>query len=357
MEHLTTNAWQTIAKRTASTTALALTLLMAMLLAAMAPALAQGPSTATGVLERAAPHSPDPTPVYAITDEEAGTSYELVSGFVDLEQYVGERVTIQGVAVPGPGDPGKPPLLNVTQIQPADGDSNNDPPVNDKATLSYELTVDGDPPAGTAFYGQVHTGEGGPGQYLPLTDPDEDRVYTGSTILDRFGPGPRPVPPSVEPVSLPVRIVQESDSNTEVIKDFGTVKLDGDKTFSVSVSFPVDDCPLISPTPELCKGGSGGSGNEGGSGGSAPNSGGSSGAGSGSSSYSSDGGSSGDNNSGAVSSDTSSAGSSSGGGVTASIVDGLRDVLPSTGGGAALWVLGVGVVLVVGGLLVRKAFR
>ena len=135
-----------------------------------------------------------PTPVYGVTDEETGTPYELVSGFVDLEQYVGERVTIQGVAVPGPGDPSKPPLLNVTQIQPADRGDNNDPPVNDKATLSFELTVDRDPPAGATFFGNVRTGEGGPGLYAPLTDSDEDRVYTGSTTVDRFGPGPRPVP-------------------------------------------------------------------------------------------------------------------------------------------------------------------
>src|SRR5829696_3538451 len=354
MQH-STNIWQAIAKRTALTSALALALMLTALLVAAASAFAQpqGSVTATGVLERAAPHSPDPTPVYGITDEETGTPYELVSGFVDLDQYVGERVTIQGVAVPGPGDPSKPPLLNVTQIQPTDGGGDNDPPVNDKATLSYELTVDGDPPAGAAFYGHVHTGEGGPGKYVPLTDPDKDRVYTGSTTVDRFGPGPRPVPPSVEPVSLPVRIVQESDGNTEVIKDFGTVKLDGDKTFSASVSFPVDDCPLISPTPELCKGGSGGSGNEGGSGGSAPNSGGSSGAGSGSSD-SSDGGSSGDDNSGAGGSDSGSVGSSSGGGVPGDIANGLRGVLPTTGGGTALWVLGVGILLVAGGLLVRK---
>ena len=113
MEQPTTNAWQAVAKRTASTTVLALALLLAMLLAAaapaLAPALAQGPAAATGMLERATPHSPDPTPVYAITDGATGTSYELVSGFVDLDPYVGERVTIQGVPVPGPGDPSKPP--------------------------------------------------------------------------------------------------------------------------------------------------------------------------------------------------------------------------------------------------------
>ena len=363
MKH-STNIWQAITKRTALTSALALALMLTALLVAAASAFAQpqGSVTATGVLERAAPHSPDPTPVYGINDEETGTPYELVSGFVDLDQYVGERVTIQGVAVPGPGDPSKPPLLNVTQIQPTDGGGDNDPPVNDKATLSYELTVDGDPPAGAAFYGHVHTGEGGPGKYVPLTDPDKDRVYTGSTTVDRFGPGPRPVPPSVEPVSLPVRIVQESGGNTEVIKDFGTVKLDADKTFSASVSFPVDDCPIISPTPEECGDGSGGSGNDGGndgggSGGGNPNSGGSSGDGSGSSSGSSGGGSSGDPNSGAVGSGSGSAGSSSGR-IPSEIANSLRGVLPSTGGGTtALWVLSAGVVLVAGGLLVRKAFQ
>src|SRR5215212_5789819 len=343
MEH-STNIWQAIAKRTALTSALALALMLTALLVAAALAFAQpqGPNTATGVLERAAPHSPDPTPVYGITDEETGTPYELVSGFVDLEQYVGERVTIQGVAVPGPGDPSKPPLLNVTQIQPTDGGGNNDPPVNDKATLSFELTVDGDPPADAAFYGNVRTGEGGPGLYVPLTDPDKDRVYTGSTTVDRFGPGPRPVPPEVEPVSLPVLIVQESD----VIKDFGTVKLDGDKTFEASVSFPVDDCPIISPTPEQCGDDSGGSDDGDGSGGGDPNSGGSGGSGSGSS------GSSGSSNG-----ESSGSGGSSSGGVAGDIANGLRGVLPSTGGGMALWALGAGLLLIAGGLLMRKVFR
>jgi len=87
-----------------------------------------GPVTATGVLERAAPHSPDPTPIYAITDKEAGTSYELKSSFGNLEQYVGKKVTIQGVPVPGPGGPSRPPLLNVTQIQLADNPPPPPPP-------------------------------------------------------------------------------------------------------------------------------------------------------------------------------------------------------------------------------------
>ena len=76
MEH-STNIWQTIAKRTPLTSALALALMLTALLVAAASAFAQpqGPVTATGVLERAAPHSPGPTPVYGITDEETGTPY------------------------------------------------------------------------------------------------------------------------------------------------------------------------------------------------------------------------------------------------------------------------------------------
>ena len=189
-----------------------------------------------------------------------------------------------------------------------------------------------------AFYGNVRTGEGGPGLYVPLTDPDKDRVYTGSTTVDRFGPGPRPMPEGTEPVSLPVQIAQDS----EVIKDFGTVKLDGDKTFEASISFRVDDCPITSPTPEQCGDDPGSSENDDGSDGGDLNSGGSSGAGSGSSG-SSDGGSSGSVR-------------SSGGGVPGDIANGLRGVLPSTGGGTTLWVLGADLLLITGGLLVRKRF-
>ena len=50
---------------------------LAALLVFAVPVLAQGQITATGVLERSTTESPDPTPRYAITDEESGTSYEL----------------------------------------------------------------------------------------------------------------------------------------------------------------------------------------------------------------------------------------------------------------------------------------
>ena len=339
-----TNIWRVIAKRIAPTGALALALMLTALLVAAASAYAQpqGSVTATGVLVGPVEDGDlDPTPKYKMADEETGTNYVLVSGFVELAPFVGQRVTIAGEPIGGAD--WAPPALNVTQIEPADGGDDNDPPaVNDKATLAFELTVDGDPPADAAFYGNVRTGEGGPGLYVPLTDPDKDRVYTGSTTVDRFGPGPRPVPEGTEPVSLPVQIVHDS----EVIKDFGTVKLDGDKTFEASVSFPVDDCPIISPTPEQCGDDSGGSDDGDGSGGGDPNSGGSGGSGSGSS------GSSGSSNG-----ESSGSGGSSSGGVAGDIANGLRGVLPSTGGGMALWALGAGLLLIAGGLLMRKMFR
>ena len=232
-------------------------LMLTALLSAYYPSLAnaqQGPTiTATGMLVGPVDDGDeDPTPEFRLTDEEAGRTLNLTSGFVDLEAYAGQRVTIEGVRVPGID----PNAYNVTQIRPAaDEDEDEDPPMtcqsldcpkpgtpnDEEVTLSFELEVEGEPPADASFFGNVHTGEGGPGRYVPLTDPDDDGVYIGSTIVDRFGPGPRPVPPSVEPVSLPVQIVQDS----EVIKDFGTVKLDGDKTFSASVSFDDEE-----PDPE-----------------------------------------------------------------------------------------------------------
>ena len=57
-------------------------------------------------------------------------------------------------------------------------------------------------------------------------------------VVDRFGPGPRPMRPGTEPVSLPVQMVQ---GGAGVIEDFGLAKIDGDKTFRASVSFRGDD--------------------------------------------------------------------------------------------------------------------
>jgi hypothetical protein len=111
------------------------------------------------------------------------------------------------------------------------------PSPSDQVTFSFELTVKGEVPEVTSLLGFIPA-EGG--ITVPLADPDGDGVYTGSTTLDRFGPGPRPVPPGTEPVSLPVQIVQESGGNIEVIRDFGVVPLNGDRTFSARVNFKRD---------------------------------------------------------------------------------------------------------------------
>jgi hypothetical protein len=140
------------------------------------------------------------------------------------------------------------------------------PSPSDQVTLSFDLTVKGEVPEGTSLLGFIPA-EGG--ITAPLADSDGDGVYTGSTTLDRFGPGPRPVPSGTEPVSLPVQIVRESGGNIEVIRDFGVVPLDGDRTFSARVNFKRDgrDTELPEDTaPGTPDGGfeDGGSGSSGG---------------------------------------------------------------------------------------------
>ncbi|MGB3681506.1 MAG: hypothetical protein WA990_03365 [Rubrobacteraceae bacterium] len=96
--------------------------MLAMLLVAAAPAFAQGqgsPVTATGVLGEAYTVGEDPTLNYDLTDEATGTTYVLISGFVDMSPFVGEKVTIEGVPVGGAE--GAPPALNVTSLEIVDG--------------------------------------------------------------------------------------------------------------------------------------------------------------------------------------------------------------------------------------------
>jgi hypothetical protein len=157
-------------------------------------------------------------------------------------------------------------------------------------------------------------------------------------------------PPDAEPVSLPVQIVQ-ADSGaspcdpTTVIRDFGTV-LANDDTFRASTSFEGNGGGTTAPEPETGGGtddsegpGSGGSDN-----GSSDNGG---SGGSGSSSGSDSGGS----GSGGSGNDAASGGFPSG------VTSGITGLLPSTGGGVALWVLGAGILLVAGGLLIRRLAR
>jgi LPXTG-motif cell wall-anchored protein len=92
----------------------------AMTAVAALPALAAqqpGPTTltATGVLGQPFFEGQDPEPLYLLTDEQTGTTYNLISGFVDLGAFAGQRVTIEGVRVPGID----PLAFNVTSVQPA----------------------------------------------------------------------------------------------------------------------------------------------------------------------------------------------------------------------------------------------
>ena len=312
---------------------LLLVTILAAMLAATPPALAESEPVleVTGVLEK-----PEVTTyqygTHAITDEASGNRYALQSQSVDLDAYVGERVTVSGAPVPGYQDgqvEGGPDLLRVDRVETADGPP-GPPPGEEFAKLSFELTVECEPPAGATFLGfttleSVMT--------TPLTDPDGDGLYTGSMTVNKFPPGPRPVPSDMEPISLsPVRIVQGPPTGSSalgpeyrVIKDFGSVKLDEDKTLSASVSF-CDDGGSDNKDNNNGSDSSGGSSNSGSSSG---NSGGSASGGSGS----------------------SAGGSSSGGAI------GGAKTLPATGGATLPTVGLLGALLLAGGLLALRCAR
>ena len=310
---------------------------LAAMLAVAVPALAQGQVSATGVLVAGLPADVGTNGTHSITDQASATVYALNSETVDLDAYVGQQVTVYGTLTPGGTSSdeagfegnGTLPSIDVTRIEPAD-DSNPDPTTDTRATFGFELTVEGTPPEGARFFGAVPA-EGCIS--VPLADPDGDGVFTGSLDVPRFAPGPVP-PPDAEPVSLPVQIVQ-ADSGaspcdpTTVIRDFGTVPAN-DNTFRASTSFEGNGGGTTTPEP-----GNGGGSDNGDSDGS-----GSGGSDNGDSDSS--GGSGGSGN------DTASSGSPSG------VTSGITGLLPSTGGGVALWVLGAGILLIGGGLLVRK---
>ena len=145
-----------------------------------------------------------------------------------LKVLIGMLAVLLAIAAPALAQEG------AEEGEPAETPPAETPPAVDTVTLSFEVTVRGEPPEGTTLLGFIPA-EGG--IRVPLTDPDGDGIYTGSTTLDRFGPGPRPVPPGTEPVSLPVQIAQESGGNIEVIRDFGEVPLTGDRTFRARANF------------------------------------------------------------------------------------------------------------------------
>jgi hypothetical protein len=309
----------------------------------------------TGVVEN---FGSSQLPPYGLRDEATGNVYYLASGDVDFGALVGQRVTAYGT----PEEVIQSVVLNVTRVEPASE------PDEMAATLWFELTVNkGEPPADARFFGAIPA-EGGIS--APLTDPDGDGVYTGSADVPRFPPGP--VPPDAEPVSLPVQIVQADGgagpcNPTRVLKDFGLVKIDGDKTFEASVNFGRDRGDTATPEDTTAGPDGGGSDNSGAAG---SDGGADSGGGSGSDSDSSggtgpgdDGGSveSGDSadSDGSNIGDASDSSGGSGTGFLSNTASGIRGlgILPSTGGGMVLTTLGAGALLIGGGLLLRRIFR
>ena len=213
--------------------------MLAVMLSMVVPALAETEPRLTGIIEK-----PELTTyqygTHSMTDE-VGDFYALESDDVDLDAYVGQRVTVFGSSVSGFDDgqvEGGPPLFDVTRVEPAGG-----PAPGSNATFTYELIVECEPPEDAEFLGftaiesLVTTA---------LTDADGDGVYTGSQTVPRFAPGG-----AEEPITIsPVRIVQGPPTGNSamgpeyrVLKDFGPVTAE-DVTLYASVSF--------------CDGGSGG---------------------------------------------------------------------------------------------------
>lgn len=163
--------------------------MLALLLTTALPALAQSggeeqygvdpeqeggePITATGVVE-AYELTAHQYGTHGLTDEATGVGYALSSEVVDLDEYDGQRVTVEGTLVPGyeAGQvEGGPPLIAVSGVE-ALGDS------EETATLNFEVVTEGQPDDSdfSGVWGVPGTG----GNLLDLTDPDGDGVYTGS---------------------------------------------------------------------------------------------------------------------------------------------------------------------------------
>jgi hypothetical protein len=76
--------------------------------------------TATGVLEEQG-YTSYMYGTHVITDEASGIRYALRS-YLDLDGYVGQRVTVTGNLVPGYPAFGGPDYLEVTKVEPAEAD-------------------------------------------------------------------------------------------------------------------------------------------------------------------------------------------------------------------------------------------
>lgn len=160
----TTTARQIAAARTTPLMALALSLALLLVVAFPAFARAQeGPTTvtATGVLVGPVEdNDPDPTPEFRLTDEATGRTLNLISGFVNLQDFAGQRVVIEGVRVPGID----PNAFNVTSIRSADGPSQ--PPPKDECPVLSPTPELCDGGSGT---GDTSSGAAGVAKVLPKT--------------------------------------------------------------------------------------------------------------------------------------------------------------------------------------------
>ena len=93
---------------------------------------------------------------HAVTDEGSGETYALQSESVNLDAYVGEKVTVSGTTVPGYENgqvEGGPTLLEVSGVEPAG-------PLGE-AAVAFELTVEGEVPKNVSFYVESSAGPGG----------------------------------------------------------------------------------------------------------------------------------------------------------------------------------------------------
>ncbi len=315
--------------------------------------------TAVGVLERLGPDpSGDPTPTYSIADEETGASYKLISGFLDLEPFVGDRVLVYGVPGPGglPAPGGGPRGLNVTEVYPL-GES------GETVTVTFELAVDGEVPESQTLAMRLGSGspsrfyEGPPGDVtfcVTNGNPNFPTCEDGGTYRGSLEV------PAGEPIPFDyVRLGSGGEafySDTRTFDDDATVRVTYDAGSEVGGEGG-STAPGDGQGSDSSGGGSGNTGSSGGSSDSDSSSSDSSSGGSndkaGSGGSGSDSGSSGSVNSdsGSSGSDAKSSGSPSG------VTSGIRGLLPSTGGGMALWMLGAGILLIGGGLLVRRIFR
>lgn len=130
--------------------------MLALLLVAAVPVFAQeGPITATGVIGQPYTEGQDPTVQYPFTDEETGEDYVLTSGFVDLQPYVRQRVTIE--AAPIGTAPGATQALNVTDV--IESESGYEPAPLAAITGEIQALPEPIPEGGTHTVTEASTGD------------------------------------------------------------------------------------------------------------------------------------------------------------------------------------------------------